>query len=102
YWVRVVRSGTTLTGYASANGSNWTLIGTYTISMASQVDVGLAVSSHANLILATAVFDNVTVSGGSGGGGGSGTVTLSPHRVALTLSQRQQFTASTSNGGGII
>ena len=69
YWVRVVRSGTTLTGYASPNGSSWTQIGTYTISMASQVDVGLALTSHANHALSTATFDNVTVSDGSGGGG---------------------------------
>jgi hypothetical protein len=95
YWVRVVRSGTTFTGYASANGSSWTQIGTYTANMASQVYVGLAVTSHANLSLTTAVFDNIN------GGSGSSTVTLSPLRAALTLSQSAQFSASTANGQAI-
>jgi hypothetical protein len=100
YWVQVVRSGNTFTGYSSPDGSSWTQIGTYTSSMPSQVYVGLAVTSHAPTSLATAVFDNVTVSGSTGGG--SSTVTLTPHRAALTLSQNQQFSASTANGQGIV
>ena len=61
YWVRVTRAGTTFTGYTSPDGVIWTASGTYTISMASQVYVGLAVTSHQDGTLSTAVFDNVTV-----------------------------------------
>lgn len=61
YWVRLVRSGSTLTGYRSPDGSNWTQIGSETISMATDVYVGLAVTSHDDSTLATATFSNVSV-----------------------------------------
>lgn len=41
----------------------WTLVGSETITMAADVYVGLAVSSHVNNRLATATFDNVSVVG---------------------------------------
>ncbi len=61
YWVRLVRAGNLFTGYASSNGISWTQIGAATISMASQVNVGLAVTAHNNTLINTAVVDNVTV-----------------------------------------
>jgi len=62
YWVKVVRSGNVLTGYVSADGVNWVQDGTsQTISMASGVYVGFAVSSNNNGALATATFDNVSI-----------------------------------------
>jgi regulation of enolase protein 1 (concanavalin A-like superfamily) len=60
-WVRLTRSGTLLTGYVSADGATWTQVGTVTISMASSVSAGLAVTSHNNSQLSTATFDNVSV-----------------------------------------
>ena len=60
-WVKLERSGSVLTAYRSADGVNWTLVGSDTITMGSTVYVGLAVSSHDNAVLATATFDNVTV-----------------------------------------
>jgi hypothetical protein len=60
-WVRVVRKGTTFSGYVSLDGVTWTLVGTDTISMASTVYVGLAVTSHNSGVLCTSSFDNVTV-----------------------------------------
>ena len=65
YWVRLVRAGNTFTGYYSPDGNTWTSAGQYTVTMASSVYVGLAVTSHADGTLGTAVFDNVTVSGGA-------------------------------------
>jgi hypothetical protein len=62
YWVKIVRDGNTFTGYASPNGANWTKIGSQWISMTSSVYIGLAVTSHNDGTLCTAVFDNVTVS----------------------------------------
>ena len=62
-WVRVVRSGATLTAFQSTNGTSFTQLGTpSTISgMTGTVFVGLAVSSHTDGTNGTAVFDNVTV-----------------------------------------
>jgi len=64
YWVRLVRSGDTFTGYESSNGSSWNEVGSATISMGTDVYVGLAVTSHSGGVLATSEMDSVTVSGG--------------------------------------
>lgn len=72
YWVRIVRAGNTISGYASADGSSWTLISSQTIPMATSVYIGLCVTAHNNGKVATAVFDSVSWTGSSGGGGGGG------------------------------
>ncbi len=59
YWVKLVRSGNLFTGYVSADGISWTLVGTDTVSMASSVLVGLAVTSHNNTALCTVAIDGV-------------------------------------------
>jgi regulation of enolase protein 1 (concanavalin A-like superfamily) len=64
-WVRVARSGSTLTAYSSTNGSSWTTVGSDTISMSNTVQIGLAVTAHNNAALNTSTFDNVTVSASS-------------------------------------
>jgi hypothetical protein len=58
--VRIVRAGSTITGYTSSNGASWTMAGRATIAMPATVRIGLAVSSHDNSRLATATFDGVT------------------------------------------
>ena len=63
YWVRLVRSGNSVTGYTSPDGTTWTLQGTATVVMEPVTYVGLAVSSGANNLLNTSTFDNVTVTG---------------------------------------
>jgi regulation of enolase protein 1 (concanavalin A-like superfamily) len=55
-WLRVTRSGNTFTAYRSSNGTSWTQIGSRSISMATNVYVGLAVTSHTNSATSTAVF----------------------------------------------
>ncbi|PYX58507.1 MAG: hypothetical protein DMG76_08590, partial [Acidobacteria bacterium] len=63
YWVKVVRSGSTFSGYASLDAMNWVQVGTtQTISMATNVYVGLTVTSGTPSSLATATFDSVSVS----------------------------------------
>jgi regulation of enolase protein 1 (concanavalin A-like superfamily) len=64
YWVKITRSGSTITGFQSVDGNTWDTIGTATITLGSSAFVGLSVSSHDNTRLATATFDHVTVSGG--------------------------------------
>ena len=58
-WLRLVRQGNTLTGYHSADGFTWVQRGTSTIALPATVYIGLAVTSHLDGTLATAVFDNV-------------------------------------------
>ncbi len=60
-WVRIVRSGGTLTAYHSADGSSWTQLGSQSIGMAANIHIGLAVTSHDNGVPCQAVFDNVSV-----------------------------------------
>ena len=62
YWVRLIRSGSTITGFQSADGVNWVQVGSDTVSMGTNVFIGLAVNSHNNTVTTTATFDTVTVS----------------------------------------
>ena len=84
YWVKLVRSGNTFTGYGSTDGTTWTQMGSDTITMDTTVYVGLAVTSHNDGTLASATFDHVSVNGtdwtesGTGGGGGTPTPTSTP------------------------
>lgn len=59
-WLRLVRSGTTFTGYQSSDGSSWSQVGTANIVMNSSIYVGLVMSSHDETKLAKATFDNVS------------------------------------------
>ena len=61
YWVRVRRIGNVFTAYVSADGLAWRQQGSsVTITMGASVYAGLAVTSHLDGTLATAVFSNVT------------------------------------------
>ena len=69
-WVWLRRTGNTFTGrYAADSGGQpgaWTatpLGGSLAVTMTGTVYVGLAVTSHENGILSTAVFDNVVTTG---------------------------------------
>ena len=63
YWVKLVRSGSTFTGYYSPNGTSWTQLGSATITMTSPPYAGLAVTAHDTAHLCTATFDNVNAPG---------------------------------------
>jgi hypothetical protein len=60
-WLRIVRSGNTFTGWQSNDGATWTNIHAVTVAMNSEVLVGLAVTSHNNGALNTAIFDKVSL-----------------------------------------
>src|SRR3989475_436014 len=63
YWLKLSRSGSTVSAYTSADGVNWTPIGSpQTINMGQSVYIGLVVCSNSTASLATATFDNVSVS----------------------------------------
>lgn len=60
YWVKLTRSGSTFTAYQSADGNTWVPVSSATISMATSVYVGLALTSHNNSALNASVLDNVS------------------------------------------
>jgi hypothetical protein len=61
-WVRLVRSGTTITAYKSTNGTSWTTVGSTTnTTFGSTCYIGLAVGSGSDTTLNTSQFSNVTV-----------------------------------------
>jgi methionine-rich copper-binding protein CopC len=61
-WVRLVRSGTTITAYKSTNGTTWTTVGsTSNTTFATNCYIGLAVASGSTTTLNTSQFSNVTV-----------------------------------------
>ena len=60
YWLKIVRAGSIFSGYVSADGANWTLVGQASIAMGSTVEIGLAVTSHDNTRTTTGAFTNIT------------------------------------------
>ncbi|MFN7926753.1 MAG: hypothetical protein U0Y68_02215 [Blastocatellia bacterium] len=65
YWLKLVRAGNMFTGYTSADGATWKLIGTQSVVMANTIYVGLAVSSHLVGTLGTVSFTNIAYTGSS-------------------------------------
>ena len=60
-WLKLTRSGNTVTAFSSADGTTWTPVGTTTISMTDPVTIGLFTCAHNASALNTATFDNVSV-----------------------------------------
>ena len=60
YWVRLSRVGNTFTASQSKDGVTWQVVGSSTIAMGSTAFIGLAVTSHSNGVLSTAVFDSIS------------------------------------------
>ncbi len=96
YWVRLVRSGNTFTGYTSADGNSWTQIGSIAVTMASGATAGLPVCSHAVGTLCTSTFTNVTVTTPTP----AAAPTLSP--AAGSYTSVQSVTISTTTSGASI
>jgi hypothetical protein len=62
-WLKLQRVGSTYTGYFSADGANWTPVGTNSFTMNSTLLVGLAVCARTTSAIDTSTFDNVTLPG---------------------------------------
>jgi regulation of enolase protein 1 (concanavalin A-like superfamily) len=60
YWVRLERVGNVFTASHSPDGSNWTTVGSDTITMATTATLGLAVTSQADGTLTNTTLDSVT------------------------------------------
>ncbi len=61
-WLKLARSGSTVTSSWSTDGTSWKPLGTTSISLSGTIYIGLAVASHSTTSLMTGTFDNVTVS----------------------------------------
>jgi hypothetical protein len=59
-WLRLVRLGSTYTGYDSFDGVNWRQRGTVTNAFGFS-EIGFAVTSHNDGTLCTATFDNISI-----------------------------------------
>jgi carbohydrate binding protein with CBM35 domain len=65
-YLKLEKSGSTYTGYYSADGKGWYQVGTATLSAQNSTqDAGLFVNSHAGGTPAQAVFDGLTVTDGA-------------------------------------
>ncbi len=79
-WLRLDRSGDTVTGYASADGTHWTRVGTVHVSgLGPTAQGGLFVASPPSVegvgtrgSVSTAVFEDLRVRGGWAGGSWTG------------------------------
>jgi len=66
-WLKLVRQfnarnqTSTVTGYVSTNGSEWTQVGTVTLATSAPVYVGLLSTTTSTSSTMTATFDNVNV-----------------------------------------
>ena len=123
-WLRLTRSGDTITGYDSADGTHWAQVGTATLAGLPQVaQVGLFTTSPGYLqtslgeasvsggpSVATGVFDHVGLSWPSGawagdnvgGGGGSPGGTAGSSRAAdtFTITGTGDIAPVVAGGGG--
>jgi regulation of enolase protein 1 (concanavalin A-like superfamily) len=61
YWVRLTRYGNVFTADRSPDGTNWTSVGTTTVSINSSVYAGLEVCSVSDGTLNQSLFDNVSI-----------------------------------------
>ena len=61
HWVRLTRTGGSLSAYTSIDGVTWSLVDTQALTLAETVYVGMAVTSHEPTMRASATFSSVTL-----------------------------------------
>ena len=64
-WLKLTRTGDTFNSRISADGVNWTSVGSATVPMATTVYIGISVASAQRGLWATASFDHISVTGGA-------------------------------------
>jgi len=82
-WLRLRRVGASLSGFGSFDGTNWTALGSTTLSMPSSVQVGLTVAGRDTNAVAVVRFRDY------GAVSGANEVTYRPQREGLGLSSRR-------------
>jgi regulation of enolase protein 1 (concanavalin A-like superfamily) len=66
-WVRLVRAGTRVTAYVSANGTSWTSLGSDTIALGTSAYVGIATTSHNSSSTTSADVSQISIRGATAG-----------------------------------
>jgi hypothetical protein len=100
-WLELQRVGNTFTSWLSADGVNWTKIGTTTITMSNPVTIGLFDTSHNIGELSTAAFDHVQVTGATPPPPpGQPSITLAPASQSAGTGTPQTVTATALDGSG--
>jgi len=61
YWIKLVRSGDTFTGYWSSTGTSWSPLGSDTISMDADILIGMVVASGASTVSSTSTFTDLDI-----------------------------------------
>jgi regulation of enolase protein 1 (concanavalin A-like superfamily) len=102
HWVRLVRAGNTFRAYFSTDGTTWTSGGSTTIVMGATIYVGLAVSSHNQSALATARFQNVSVTSTASNTPPVVSLTAPANGAQFTAPATVQMSATASDSGGSI
>jgi hypothetical protein len=107
-WLRLVRDGDTITGYDSADGTQWTLVGTATLQrLTSTVQAGLFAASPSNAStgstsISTGVFRHIRLSWPATRWTGTNVGGSGPNGVPLPGTLRQNASALTVTGSGDI
>ena len=83
YFVKLSRSGHTITAQKSVDGVAWTTVGSQSITMASTIYVGLAVSSHVDGVLARATFENTAITKATAPGPPSAATAATPTTIRV-------------------
>ncbi|WP_421889827.1 M4 family metallopeptidase [Marinoscillum sp.] len=65
-YIRIVRTGNSISSYVSATNGNWSLVGSTTVNFGQVVYVGLAATSNLDGATAVASFSQVSVQGSAG------------------------------------
>jgi ABC-type transport system involved in multi-copper enzyme maturation permease subunit len=117
-WLRLTRSGDTITGYDSADGSRWRKVGTaHLAGLPATVQVGMLATSPQHLVAtlnfgggesgnsgpseATGTFDHVSVSGAASGGNWAGS-SIGRYFAAVQGRSQQAAGTFTVTGSGDI
>ena len=61
YWVRLLRQGTTVTSYSSADGTTWSTLATRTVALGATAYVGIATTSHNSSSATTATISQLSI-----------------------------------------
>ena len=93
-WLRLTRAGDTITGYASADGTHWTQVGTAVLA-------GLPATIQAGLFATSPPFDVTTAQGllGSSGTGGPTLASAVLDHVSLGGAAAGPWTGTQLGGG---
>jgi len=96
-WVKLVRSGSTFTGYVSSNGVNWTSVGSDSLTMGSTVYIGLCDTSHNAGLISGDTFNEISINGSTTPVAPNGLTASAASGTSVALAWTNQDTLSFAN-----